>query len=89
MAFITYQRATRHRVKVWDIGVRLFHWSLVCSVAATYLLADQRGLHRTLGYVVAGLIAARIIWGFVGSRVRKTPEPCHHGAPKQQIESGP
>lgn len=68
MAFTTYQTETSKRVKVWDVGVRLFHWSLVLSVAATYFLTEQRSLHRTLGYVVAGLIAARIIWGFVGGK---------------------
>lgn len=56
------------RVKVWDIGVRLFHWSLVSMFAAAYLFADQRSLHRTLGYVVIGLIAFRLIWGFIGGK---------------------
>jgi cytochrome b len=55
------------RVKVWDIAVRLFHWSLVMSVTATYLLSEQRSLHRKLGYVVLGLIAFRLIWGLIGT----------------------
>ena len=54
-------------VKVWDLGVRLFHWGLVLSVTAAYLLAEQRSLHRKLGYVVMGLIAFRLIWGLVGT----------------------
>ena len=55
------------RVRVWDLGVRLFHWSLVTMVSLTYLFEDPRKLHRTLGYVVIGLIAFRLIWGFVGT----------------------
>jgi cytochrome b len=55
------------KVKVWDIAVRLFHWSLVTSVVATYLLTEQRSLHRNLGYVVLGLIAFRLIWGVIGT----------------------
>jgi cytochrome b len=55
------------RVKVWDIAVRLFHWSLVVSVTATYLLSEHRSLHRKLGYVVLGLIAFRLIWGVLGT----------------------
>jgi cytochrome b len=55
------------RVRVWDIAVRLFHWSLVASVTATYLLSEQRSLHRKLGYVVVALIAFRLIWGLIGT----------------------
>ena len=55
------------RIKVWDIGVRLFHWSMVASVASAYLLTDQRVLHRRLGYVVVALIGFRLIWGLIGT----------------------
>ena len=54
-------------VRVWDLGVRLFHWSLVAGVAASYLSENERFLHKTLGYIVMGLIAFRLIWGFVGT----------------------
>jgi cytochrome b len=56
------------RVKVWDLGVRLFHWSLVASVASAWLLVDPRWLHRRIGYVVIGLIVFRLIWGLIGTR---------------------
>ena len=56
------------RVRVWDPGVRLFHWSLVTSVASAWCLVDPRWLHRRIGYVVIGLIAFRLVWGVVGSR---------------------
>lgn len=56
------------RVKVWDLGVRLFHWSLVTMVVSTYFVIDPRKFHRGMGYVVIGLIAFRLIWGFVGGR---------------------
>lgn len=55
------------RIKVWDIGVRLFHWTMVASVASAYFLAEQRVLHRRLGYVVIALIAFRLIWGLIGT----------------------
>ena len=55
-------------VRVWDIGVRLFHWSLVTMVTAAYVLDEPRRLHRTLGYIVVGLIVFRLIWGVVGTR---------------------
>ena len=56
------------RVPVWDIAVRLFHWSLVALVAMTYFWAEQRALHRSLGYAVVGLIGFRLIWGLIGTR---------------------
>lgn len=55
-------------VRVWDIGVRLFHWSLVVLVTSAWLFEDERTLHRWLGYGVIGLISFRLIWGFVGTR---------------------
>lgn len=54
-------------VLVWDPLVRIFHWSLVISVSLAWLIADPRSVHRALGYAVAGLLVARIVWGIVGS----------------------
>ena len=72
------------RIKVWDLGVRLFHWSLVAMVTLTYFFDDPRKLHRTLGYVVIGLIAFRLIWGVVGTQharfVNFIPGPVGLGA---------
>ena len=56
------------RVRVWDPAVRLFHWSLVASVAGAWLFVDPRSLHRQLGYVVLGLVLFRLLWGLVGTR---------------------
>ena len=56
-------------VKVWDVFVRLFHWSLVITFATAWYTGgiwDQP--HLAAGYLVLALILARIIWGFVGSR---------------------
>lgn len=54
---------------VWDPLVRLFHWSLVALIGAQIFVIDEDSdLHVTLGYVIAALIAFRILWGFVGSR---------------------
>ena len=56
-------------VKVWDILVRLFHWSLVSAYAIAWLTADDWDkLHEYAGYIVGGLIAFRLIWGLIGSR---------------------
>ncbi|MGR3400315.1 MAG: cytochrome b/b6 domain-containing protein [Paracoccus sp. (in: a-proteobacteria)] len=57
------------RIKVWDPFVRLFHWSLVALIAGTWLTADgPKILHEGMGYVIAGLVALRVIWGLIGPR---------------------
>jgi len=57
-------------VRVWDPFVRAFHWLLVAGFLANYfeLVRPGRYPHRVVGYVVLGLIAARLLWGFVGPR---------------------
>lgn len=55
-------------VKVWDLFVRVFHWSLVASMAGAYLSTEggPRWLHEWLGYAALALVAARLVWGFAG-----------------------
>ena len=54
-------------LRVWDPFVRLFHWSLVAGMVATWFTSSIRGeLHQWIGLVVAGLIIARVGWGLVG-----------------------
>jgi cytochrome b len=58
-------------VLIWDAPVRVFHWLMVLSFAGAYLTAESerwRLVHVTLGYTMAGLVAFRIVWGFVGTR---------------------
>ncbi len=60
---------TGSRVKVWDPAVRLFHWGLVAVFALAYATAeDLETLHQFAGYAALGLVAFRILWGFVGTR---------------------
>jgi cytochrome b len=56
-------------VKVWDLFVRLFHWSLVAGIITQLATAeDFKGVHATVGYIIVALLISRIVWGFVGSR---------------------
>lgn len=56
-------------VRVWDIVVRIFHWSLVITFAAVWLTSDDMvWLHKIVGYAVLALIGVRLIWGFIGSK---------------------
>lgn len=56
-------------IKVWDPFVRTFHWSLATLFLAAYVTGEDAGrVHVAAGYAIAGLIALRIAWGFVGPR---------------------
>jgi cytochrome b len=56
-------------VKVWDSFVRLFHWSLATLFVIAYVTGDEiQKVHIAAGYAIAGLLALRIVWGFIGPR---------------------
>jgi cytochrome b len=55
------------RVKTWDIWVRLTHWT-VAGIVAWNLFGPTDQVHRVLGYVAAGLVGFRVVWGFVGTQ---------------------
>jgi cytochrome b len=59
----------QNQIKVWDIFVRVFHWSLAAAFFVAYVTEEELlSLHVVAGYAVAGLIALRLLWGFVGTR---------------------
>lgn len=56
---------------VWDLPVRLMHWSLVLAFAGAYL-THRLGVsyfkyHVWSGYAVLLLVTLRILWGLVGT----------------------
>jgi cytochrome b len=58
--------------QVWDLPVRIFHWSLVVAVVTAFV-TNKLGVayfkyHVWSGYAVILLVAFRIIWGLVGTR---------------------
>ena len=62
---------TTTQIRVWDAPTRVFHWLLVLSFAGAYLTSESERwslIHITLGYTLGGLLAFRLIWGFVGTR---------------------
>ncbi len=59
------------KIRVWDVPVRVFHWLAVGAFAGAYITAESerwRLLHVSLGYVLAGLVVFRLVWGLVGTR---------------------
>lgn len=56
-------------IKVWDLSVRLFHWSLAALFVTAYATGDEiERVHVIAGYSIAVLLVLRIVWGFVGPR---------------------
>lgn len=56
-------------VRVWDLFVRCFHWSLVLLFAANLFVIDNDSdLHQWVGYAIVALIVLRILWGFIGTQ---------------------
>ncbi len=57
------------QIPVWDLFIRIFHWSLASLFFIAYLSGDDgETLHVYSGYLIIALITSRIIWGFVGTR---------------------
>lgn len=59
------------KIRLWDLPTRLFHWLLVLAVIAAIVSGQLGGklieLHGKIGLLIVGLIAFRLVWGFVGS----------------------
>lgn len=59
-----------HKVRVWDLPTRVFHWLFVLSFITAFVTnGDARYLdtHVFAGYLFATLLLFRIVWGLVGS----------------------
>ena len=71
----TPRPATR---RVVDATTRMLHWLMALSFTVAYITADGerwRLVHVTLGYTLAGLVVARVRFGFVCSL---GSTPCAH-----------
>jgi cytochrome b len=59
------------RIRLWDLPVRIFHWSLVIAVLVAFVTAklggDWMDWHGRAGLAIVGLVTFRIVWGIVGS----------------------
>jgi cytochrome b len=54
---------------VWDLPVRLFHWSVVLLIALSWWSAEKSldRVHFWSGHGLLFLLVFRILWGFAGS----------------------
>jgi cytochrome b len=56
---------------VWDIPVRVFHWTLAALVATSLITAQIGGnamqIHEWSGFTILTLVLFRLLWGVLGS----------------------
>jgi len=64
-------RAGVRRILLWDLPLRVFHWSLVAAVSAAVVTGELGGAwmvwHGRAGLLIVGLLVFRVVWGVVGS----------------------
>lgn len=65
------ESAVPDRVHVWDLPIRIFHWSLAALVVVAFATALVGGKamvwHGRAGIAIAGLLAFRLVWAIAGS----------------------
>jgi cytochrome b len=63
--------AMERRVKVWDLPVRVFHWTLVLLILFSWWSGKEGGnvmqYHMWSGYAILTLGLFRLVWAFCGS----------------------
>jgi cytochrome b len=56
-------------VPVWDLPLRLIHWTLAASVLTAWFTANLFDtVHEIAGYVVIVLLVLRLAWSIAGNR---------------------
>ncbi|MGL5392929.1 MAG: cytochrome b/b6 domain-containing protein [Shewanella sp.] len=61
------------KIKVWDLPIRIFHWTMVMLMALLWWSAEAGEMqwHQIFAYTLLVLIGFRLIWGVVGSDTAK------------------
>lgn len=83
----------QNTIIVWDLLIRIFHWSLVLAFTLAYFTSeDDNSWHIYAGYSVLGLVLFRLIWGFIGSRHARFSDfvtsPAHTCQYLKQLRNG-
>jgi cytochrome b len=60
-------------VLVWDISIRLVHWSIAILVAGAYATWRLNWMvwHGRIGYILLALLVFRLVWGFFGGETAR------------------
>ena len=60
------------KTRIWDIPVRLFHWTLLVLVSVSLYTGltggfDEMEYHMLSGYAILSLVLFRLVWCFIGT----------------------
>jgi cytochrome b len=65
------EKINNKKIRVWDLPVHPFHWTLVALLAVSCFTGRASGkwmkFHFWLRYTMLTLLPFRLAWGFVGS----------------------
>lgn len=57
---------------IWDLPLRIFHWSFAVTILASWYTAEQGAdlveIHIKLGFFALFLIVFRLLWGLIGPK---------------------
>ncbi len=55
--------------KIWDLPLRIFHFTLILLVIGSILSAklNMLDIHQYFGVALLGLVSFRVLWGFLGT----------------------
>ena len=61
-----------HKVRVWDLPTRIYHWALLASVIGLVITGHMGGstmnMHSWIDYWALALLLFRLVWGLIGGR---------------------
>lgn len=81
------------RTRRWDPLVKITHWGIAAVVLWNTLIVGEGSVaHIYAGYVLAGLLALRLLWGVIGTRAARfsafPPSPSRALAHIRAIRAG-
>jgi cytochrome b len=66
-------KSNMHKMRVWDLPTRLFHWALFVPMTLLFVTvyAGRMDAHAAMGQAVLVLVVFRLAWGFIGSQTAR------------------
>lgn len=66
-------KSAMHKMRVWDLPTRLFHWALFVLITLLFVTAyaGRMDAHAAMGQAVLVLVVFRFSWGFIGSQTAR------------------
>ena len=76
VVYVPYM-AKQPSIRVWDLPLRVFHWTLATSFVVAFLTGDEPrrlGIHASAGAIILVLLLFRVLWSRWGTRWARSAE---------------